>query len=213
MKNIYLPQEIFNGKEFVLPPLPYAYDALEPYVDEATVRLHHDKHHAAYVAGANAALAKLKEIAEGTGDASLTTHWVRQLSFHKSGHVLHSILWNNMTPAPQGAPSGKLAEKLTASFGGVDNFIRLFKAASTGVEGSGWGILGYDPASGALSVLGVEKHQNLTTPGLIPLLVLDVWEHAYYLKHQNNRAGHVEDFMKIVNWDDVAKRLETACGC
>lgn len=210
MKNLYFPQEIYNGSEYVLPELPYAYDALEPYVDEATVRLHHDKHHAAYVAGANAALAKLKEIAEGTGDAALTTHWVRQLSFHESGHILHSILWNNMTPDPQGPPTGKLAEAINESFGSLDNCIKLLKAASTGVEGSGWGILGYDSSTGKLRVLGFEKHQNLTAPGLIPILVLDVWEHAYYLKHQNNRAGHVDDYIQIINWDDVAKRLAKA---
>lgn len=212
MNGLYLPQEIFNGKEYVLPALPYAYDALEPYVDEATVRLHHDKHHAAYVAGANAALAKLKDIAEGTGDATLTTHWVRQLSFHESGHLLHSILWNNMTPNAEGAPKGELAAAIDKAFGSFENFVRVFKAAATGVEASGWGVLAYDSSVNSLRVLGVEKHQNLTATAAVPLLVLDVWEHAYYLKHQNNRAAHVEDFMKVVNWADVAKRLEVASG-
>lgn len=210
--GLYFPQEIFNGKEYVLPPLPYGYADLEPYIDEATVRFHHDKHHAAYVAGANAALAKLKEIAEGTTDTALTTHWVRQLSFHESGHILHSILWNNMATAPTDGPKGDLAVALDASFGSYENFVRLFKAAATGVEGSGWGVLGYDSSTGQLRVIGIEKHQNLTATALVPLLVLDVWEHAYYLKHQNNRAGHVEDYMKIVNWCDVSKRLEVAQG-
>lgn len=207
---MYFPQEVHNGTEYVLPPLPYAYDALEPYIDEATVRLHHDKHHAAYVAGANAAIAKLKAIAEGAGDAALATHWVRQLSFHASGHLMHAIYWNNMTPKPQGAPSGELAEALNKAYGSYENFLKLFKAAAVGVEGSGWGVLAYDSASDSLQVTGVEKHQNLTVTGVTPLLVLDVWEHSYYLKHQNNRAAYVDDFVKVINWDDVAKRWETA---
>ena len=212
MSGLYFPQEIIKDGVYVLPELPYGYDALEPFIDEATLRLHHDKHHAAYVAGANAALAKLAAIAEGKEDITLSTHWVRQLAFHESGHILHSILWNNMTPNPKGAPEGDLLELINKSFGSYENFVRLYKAVATGVEGSGWGILGYDSSSKALRVLGIEKHQNLTTSGLIPLLVLDVWEHAYYLKHQNNRAGHVEDFLKVVNWDDVATRLEKTRG-
>lgn len=214
MSGLYFPQDIIKDGTYVLPELPYAYNALEPHIDEATVRLHHDKHHAAYVAGANVAMTKLAAIADGSGDATLTTHWVRQLAFHESGHILHSILWNNMTPpscdCSKTGPKGPLKDAIDASFGSLDNFLRLFKAAATGVEGSGWGILGYDSSSQSLKVIGVEKHQNLTTTGFIPLLVLDVWEHAYYLKHQNNRAGHVEDFIKVINWCDVARRFEVA---
>lgn len=198
-----------DGK-YVLPPLPYAYNALEPYIDEATMRLHHDKHHAAYVAGANEAVQKLKDIAAGKLETSQTTHWVRQLAFHGSGHSMHTIFWNNMTPTPQAAPEGALATAITGTFGSYDNFLKLFKAASTGVEGSGWGVLGYDPVSGKLVVLGVEKHQNLSVMGITPLLVCDVWEHAYYLKHQNNRAAYVNDFLKVINWKDVAQRYERA---
>ena len=200
-----------DGK-YVLPPLPYAYDALEPLMDEATVRLHHDKHHAAYVAGANAAAEKLQEIADGKLDASATTPNVRNLSFHASGHALHTIFWTNMTPTPKAGPEGPLKEAIIKKFGSVDNMIKVFKAATIGVEGSGWGILGLDPISKTLVICGAEKHQNIEIPGLVPLLVCDVWEHAYYLKHQNNRAAFVEDFMKLVNWDDVEQRYLAAIG-
>lgn len=195
---------------YVLPPLPYAYDALEPYIDAETMRLHHDKHHAAYVAGANTALDRLREIGQGKGDAALTTHWVRQLAFHGSGHALHSIFWKNMTPKPKAAPEGGLARAIDESFGSYQSFLKVFKAACIGVEGSGWGVLAYEPMSRKLVVLGLEKHQNLTVSGCVPLLVCDVWEHAYYLKHQNNRAAYVDSFLKVVNWDDVERRYEKA---
>ncbi len=174
------------------------------------MKLHHDKHHAAYVAGANTALQKLREIAEGKGDPAMASHWVKQLAFHGSGHALHTIFWHNMTPDPQAAPDGALAVAIKDSFGGYDQFLKLFKAATIGVEGSGWGVLGYEPMSGKLIVLGLEKHQNLAVMGIVPLLVCDVWEHAYYLKHQNNRAAYVDDFLKVVNWKDVEQRFDRA---
>lgn len=200
----------YDGEKYILPPLPYAYDALEPYIDAATMQLHHDKHHAGYVAGANAAIAKLREIAAGKGDASMTTHWVRQLAFHGSGHAMHCIFWENMTPKPKPAPEGPLAEAIKDSFGSYDGFVKAYKAATTGVEGSGWGVLGYEPMSKQLVILGVEKHQNLTVMGITPLLVCDVWEHAYYLKYQNNRGTYVDNFMKVVNWNDVEARYQDA---
>lgn len=198
-----------DGK-YVLPPLPYAYNALEPLMDEATVTLHHDKHHAAYVAGANAAAEKLKEIAEGKLDPSNTTAQVRNLSFHASGHALHTMFWTNMSPTPKAAPEGKLAQAINDVFGSLDAFLKVFKAASAGVEGSGWGILGVDPISKKLVVCGAEKHQNLEIPGLVPILACDVWEHAYYLKHQNNRAAFIDNFVKLINWEDVEARYEAA---
>ena len=205
------PQKDAAGEViYILPPLPYAYDALEPYIDESTMRLHHDKHHAAYVKGANEASRNLREIAEGKRDVSETTHWVRQLAFHGSGHTMHSIFWKNMTPTPKAAPEGSLATAIKDSFGSYDNFVKLFKAASVGVEGSGWGVLGYEPLSKKLVVLGVEKHQNLSVMGIVPLLVCDVWEHAYYLKHQNNRAAYVDAFLHVVNWQDVEQRYDNA---
>ena len=194
-----------------LPPLPYAYDALEPYIDEQTMRLHHDIHHEGYVKGLNNAEAKLAD-ARAAGDFALVKHWSREAAFHGSGHLLHSIFWPNMIAASEAkpAPEGALAEAIKRDFGSFEAFKSQFVAASTAVEGSGWGILAYRPDDGALVILTAEKHQNLTQWGVVPLLVLDVWEHAYYLKYQNRRGEYVKNFFNIVNWDDVAARFEKA---
>ena len=194
-----------------LPPLPYAYDALEPYIDEQTMRLHHDIHHEGYVKGLNNAEAKLAD-ARAAGDFALVKHWSREAAFHGSGHLLHSIFWPNMIAASEAkpAPEGALAEAIKRDFGSFEAFKSQFVAASTAVEGSGWGILAYRPDDGALVILTAEKHQNLTQWGVVPLLVLDVWEHAYYLKYQNRRGEYVKNFFNIINWDDVAARFEKA---
>ena len=194
-----------------LPPLPYAYDALEPYVDEQTMRLHHDIHHKGYVTGLNSAEAKLAE-ARANGDFSSVKHLSREAAFHGSGHILHSIFWPNMIAASEAkaAPDGALAEAIDRDFGSFGAFKAQFVAASVAVEGSGWGILAYRPADDALVILTAEKHQNLTQWGVVPLLVLDVWEHAYYLKYQNRRPEYVNGFFNIINWDDVADRFAEA---
>jgi Fe-Mn family superoxide dismutase len=194
-----------------LPDLPYGYDALEPYIDEQTMRLHHDIHHAGYVKGLNTAEAKLEE-ARASGDYALIKHWSREAAFHGSGHLLHSIFWPNMIAASEAkaAPTGSLAEAIDRSFGSFEAFKAQFIAASNAVEGSGWGILAYRPADDSLVILTAEKHQNLTQWGVSPLLVLDVWEHAYYLKYQNRRGEYVSNFFNIINWSDVADRFEKA---
>ena len=194
-----------------LPPLPYAYDALEPYIDEQTMRLHHDIHHNGYVAGLNAAEAKLAE-ARAAGDFSAVKHLSREAAFHGSGHLLHSIFWPNMIAASEAkaGPDGELGAAIDRDFGSFDAFKGQFVAASVAVEGSGWGILAYRPADDTLVILTAEKHQNLTQWGVVPLLVLDVWEHAYYLKYQNRRAEYVNGFFNIINWDDVAARFADA---
>jgi Fe-Mn family superoxide dismutase len=194
-----------------LPPLPYDYDALEPYIDEQTMRLHHDIHHAGYVTGLNNAEAKLAE-ARAASDFALVKHWSREAAFHGSGHLLHAIFWPNMIGAAEAkaAPAGSLARAIDRDFGNFEAFKAQFIAASVAVEGSGWGILAYRPADDSLVVLTAEKHQNLTQWGVIPLLVLDVWEHAYYLKYQNRRAEYVKNFFNIINWDDVAARYKAA---
>jgi Fe-Mn family superoxide dismutase len=196
-----------------LPPLPYSYDALEPYIDEQTMRLHHDIHHAGYVSGLNNAEAKLAE-ARAEGDYGLVKHWSREAAFHGSGHLLHSIFWPNMISASEAAasPGGALGEAIDRSFGSFDAFKAQFIAASNAVEGSGWSILAYRPSDDALVILTAEKHQNLTQWGVIPLLVLDVWEHAYYLRYQNRRAEYVNNFFNIINWDDVTARYDSARG-
>lgn len=194
---------------YELPPLPYAYDALEPYYDEQTVRLHHDKHHAAYVAGLNKAEEQLAA-ARAAGDYALVKHWERELAFHGSGHLLHTLFWENMTPGGGGEPSGELAAQIAQDFGGFEAFKAQFNAAANAVEGSGWGLLGWLPAFGKLVILQVEKHQDLTLWGVVPLLIVDVWEHAYYLKYQNRRAEWVSNWWNLVNWPDVARRFAAA---
>jgi len=194
---------------YVLPPLPYAYDALEPAIDKETMTLHHDKHHAGYVKGLNATLEKLAA-ARKSGDFAAMKALSRDLAFNGSGHLLHCCFWTNMTPEKGGEATGTLKAMLERDFGSVDSFKASFGNAAKQVEGSGWGILGYEPLSKRLLVLEAEKHQNLTMWGIHPLLVLDVWEHAYYLKYQNRRAEYVDAFWSIVNWNDVSARLDAA---
>ncbi len=195
---------------YVLPPLPYAYDALEPHIDKATMTLHHDIHHAGYVKGLNAALERLDAARKG-GDLSDVKSLSREVAFHGSGHLLHCVFWTNLSPEG-GAPSPALESALVRDFGSVDAFKAHFGAAAKAVEASGWGVLGFEPLSRRLLVMQAEKHQNLTAWGIVPLLVLDVWEHAYYLKYQNRRAAYVDAFWNIVNWGDVSRRLESCQG-
>lgn len=196
----------FGNGEYRLPPLPYAYNALEPLYDEKTLRLHHDKHHAAYVKGLNEALGKL-DAARRANDYSSIQSLSLQLAFHGSGHVLHSLFWHSMSPDKPSMPA-RLAEALTESFGSAANAQSQFAAATKAVEGSGWGVLAYEPLSDRLLILQCEKHQNLTLWNTTPLLVSDVWEHSYYLQYQNNRAGWVDAFMRLANWPFAAARLE-----
>jgi Fe-Mn family superoxide dismutase len=193
-----------------LPALPYAYNALEPYYDEATIKLHHDMHHAAYVKGLNAAEEKLDAMLK-SGDYAGAKVVAKELAFHGSGHILHSILWTNMKPNGGGEPSGALADTIKNDFGSYDAFKALFMATANAVEGSGWAILAYNKSNDRLVVLQAEKHENLTQWGVDPILVLDVWEHAYYLKYQNKRPDWTKAFMEnLVNWDDVSDRYTKA---
>jgi Fe-Mn family superoxide dismutase len=199
----------FQDGQYVLPPLPYDYNALEPHIDEQTMRLHHDRHHAAYVAGLNKALSELAA-ARKSGDFGLVKHWEREAAFNGSGHFLHCIFWTSMRPNGGGNPPDALAQALEADLGGVDAFKKQFSAAAAAVEGSGWAVLAYEPIAGQMRVLQAEKHQNLTQWGVVPLLVLDVWEHAYYLKYQNRRPDYIAAWWNVVNWDDVSRRLTAA---
>jgi len=193
-----------------LPPLPYGTDALEPYYDARTVELHHGKHHLAYVNGLNAALDKLAA-ARAAGEFGPIKHLEREVAFHGGGHALHSIFWTNLRPNGGGGPDGALADALSRDFGSFAAFDAQMRAATNAVEGSGWGVLAVDPSSGQLTVLQVEKHQNLVLPGWVPILVIDVWEHAYYLKYQNRRAEWVDAMMQhLVSWADVARRYGQA---
>lgn len=199
-----------NTMAYTLPELPYEYDALEPHYDKETVTLHHDKHHAGYVAGLNAALEKLEKAREA-GDFAAVKAISKDLAFHGSGHLLHSIFWTNMKPGGGGTPVGEVAQQIDKDFGSFDAFKAQFLAATNAVEGSGWGILGWNRDLGKLIVLEAEIHQNLTVQGVIPILVCDVWEHAYYLKYQNKRPEWTMSFMEhLVNWDDVNTRFLAA---
>ncbi len=211
LRALYLYEQIVDGSgKYVLPDLPYAKDALEPVIDKATVELHHDKHHAAYVAGANKAETELQKAREA-GDFSLVKHWSRELAFHGSGHILHSIYWTNLTsPAKSGKPKGDLEKAIANDFGTYDKFKAQLANASISVEASGWGVLAYQPFAKRLTILQCEKHQDLTTWGAVPLLVIDVWEHAYYLKYQNKRADYVNALFSIINWENVSERYELA---
>ena len=194
---------------YQLPALPYAYNALEPHIDEATVRLHHDKHHAAYVAGLNTALDKLAA-ARAAGDTAPVANLMKDVAFHSSGHILHTIYWDNMAPNAGGEPKGELAAAIEGAFGSFAAFKAEFTAAAVGVKGSGWAALIWNRELGCLVVTAPEQHQNLASWSGVPVLVCDVWEHAYYLKYQNLRAGYVGAWWNLVNWDNVASRLAAA---
>lgn len=192
-----------------LPPLPYPYNALEPYIDEATMRIHHDKHHKTYVDDLNKAEKKLQE-ARKNGNFELVKHWERELAFNGAGHYLHTIFWEIMNPKGGGRPEGELLQQITRDFGSYDAFHRQFSEAAAKVEGGGWAILVWSPRSHRLQILTAEKHQNLSQWDIVPLLPLDVWEHAYYLKHQNVRADYIKDWWNVVYWPAVAERYEAA---
>ena len=195
-----------------LPLLPYAYNALEPHYDEQTLRLHHTKHHAAYVNGLNAAQEKLQAMLKSS-DFARAEAMARELAFHGSGHLLHSIFWTNLKPSGGGEPNGPLAAAINAEFGDYPAFKGLFLATANSVKGSGWGILAHRKPDDALVVLQAQTHENLAQWGLTPLLVLDVWEHAYYLKYQNQRPEWTKTFLEhLVNWEDVNQRLLAARG-
>lgn len=191
-----------------LPPLPYAYNALEPYIDVRTMKLHHDKHHQSYVDGLNKAEKEL-ESARRKGQYELVKHWERELAFNGAGHYLHTIFWKIMTPHG-GKPAEELLEEINKSFGSFKQFKEQFSSAANKVEGSGWAILVWSPVSRRLEILQAEKHQNLSQWDVVPLLVLDVWEHAYYLQYENNRKDYIENWWNVVNWLEVLHRYKKA---
>ncbi|WP_113765492.1 superoxide dismutase [Priestia endophytica] len=192
-----------------LPPLPYSYEALEPYIDRETMRLHHDKHHQTYVDGLNKAEKEMKK-ARSSGDYTLIAHWEREAAFHGAGHYLHTLFWNVMSPNGGGKPRGEIRKAIDSTFGGFERFKQQFTEAANKVEGSGWGILVWAPRAHRLEILQAEKHQNLSQYDVIPLLALDVWEHSYYLKYQNDRKKYIENWWNVVNWAHVEERYREA---
>lgn len=195
-------------QKYSLPKLSYGYDALEPYYDATTLELHHSKHHQGYVDGLNTALDGLASARRG-GDWSNIKHFERELAFHGGGHVLHSLFWRNLKPGGGGRPDGALAAAIDNDFGTFDDFSQQFRAATAAVEGSGWGVFAVDPTNAKLLILQIEKHQNQWLPGFEPILVVDVWEHAYYLRYRNRRAEFISAVMDhLVDWKDVEDRYE-----
>jgi Fe-Mn family superoxide dismutase len=201
------------GGPYTLPPLPYDYSDLEPHIDAQTMKLHHDVHHAGYVRNANAAVAELETIRRVGGEQIEGVRAATdQLSFNLSGHLLHSVLWTNLARDGGGDPpaESEIARLIKRDFGSLDAFRGNFQAAAQQVQGAGWGILAFEPSAQRLLVVQAEKHQNTAVWGAVPLLVLDVWEHAYYLKYQNKRSSYIKAFMNVVNWSNVNQRLRAA---
>lgn len=197
-------------KLYALPNLPYDYTALAPYISEDLLKLHHDKHHAAYVNGANAILQKMDK-ARGDNMDLETKSIFKELSFHIGGHVLHSLFWQNIAPADRdggGNPSGQIESIIKEEYGSFDRFKKNFSQVALNVEGSGWAALTYCKQTQRPIIMQVEKHNNNVYPKFKILMVLDVWEHAYYLDYKNERGKFIESFWNIVNWTEINNRLE-----
>ncbi|MDO5700067.1 MAG: superoxide dismutase [Bowdeniella nasicola] len=194
---------------YTLPELPYDYAALEPHISAKIMELHHDKHHKTYVDGANTALDKLAEARE-KGDLSAVNLLEKNLAFNLGGHTNHTVFWNNLSPNGGGEPEGEVADALKDSFGSFEGFKNHFTATATGIQGSGWAVLAYDTISGKLVIFQLFDQQGNVPVGVVPLLMLDMWEHAFYLDYLNVKADYVKAFWNIVNWEDVAERLERA---
>lgn len=192
---------------YVLPDLPYDYAALEPHISAQIMELHHGKHHATYVAGANAALDGLEK-ARAIGDTTKVGQLTRDLAFNLAGHMNHSIFWKNLSPDGGGEPAGELADAIANDFGSFDAFKKQFTALATSMQGSGWVALAYEPLAQRLVTFRIHDHQNGVAACSVPLLLLDVWEHAFYLDYKNSKPDFVKAFWNVVNWDDVAARYE-----
>ncbi|WP_311354430.1 superoxide dismutase [Corynebacterium pyruviciproducens] len=195
---------------YTLPELDYTYDALEPYISAEIMELHHSKHHAGYVKGANAALKALEEERAGDANADKIRAYTKNLAFNLGGHTNHSIFWKNLSPNGGGEPTGELAEAIKADFGSFEQFKAHFSAVATGLQGSGWAVLGYDHLSGHLIIEQLTDQQGNISVNFTPLLMLDMWEHAFYLQYKNVKADYVKAVWNVFNWDDVAERYAAA---
>lgn len=196
-----------NG-QFILQPLPYSNNYLEPYMDEETTHLHYTFHHGGAVKAANTDMEMIRKAMDSKNYESVD-YWTKKLSFHFSSHVLHSIFWTNLNNKKTN-PTGQLLKDIEKDFGSYERLKTFISHTAKNVDGAGWGILGYQPYSRKLTILQCENHEKLTQWGVVPILVIDVWEHAYYLKYKNKRADFVDALFNIINWDNVAERLETA---
>lgn len=194
---------------YTLPDLPYDYAALEPHISAQIMELHHDKHHATYVAGANSALEALEE-ARDKGDLAAINLWEKNLAFNLGGHANHSVFWTNMTPDAQERPTGELAAAIDEFFGDFEKFQAQFTAVATGIQGSGWSVLAWDTIARRLVTFQLYDQQANVPVGTVPLLMLDMWEHAFYLDYRNVKGDYVKAWWNVVNWENVAERFERA---
>jgi len=194
---------------YTLPELPYDYAALEPHISAKIMELHHDKHHAAYVAGANAALEQLEE-ARANGSYGNVSKLSKDLAFNLGGHTNHSIFWKNLSPEGGDKPTGELAAAIDEFFGSFDKFREHFTNVALTIQGSGWAILAWDTVGKRLIIEQLYDQQGNISVALIPVLQLDMWEHAFYLDYQNVKGEYVKAFWNIVNWADVQARFERA---
>ncbi|KXH55800.1 superoxide dismutase [Enterococcus faecium] len=199
---------------YTLPDLPYAYDALEPYIDEETMHLHHDKHHNTYVTNLNSAIEKYPELGEKTIEELLSdmdaipTDIKTAVRNNGGGHANHSFFWDIMAPNAGGEPTGEIKEAINEAFGDFSSFKEEFKKAAAGRFGSGWAWLVME--NGKLAITSTANQDSPLMEGKTPILGLDVWEHAYYLKYKNVRPDYIAAFWNVINWDEVNKRFEAA---
>jgi len=198
-----------ENKFYVLPKLPYEYGALAPYMSEEQLRIHHSKHHQAYVNGANAILQRLDKARKENAEVDIKSS-LKELSWNIGGHLLHSLFWENLAPPGKGGgkPGGVLGDTIEKEFGSFERFRKEFSQAAVSVEGSGWAALTYCKQTHRPIIMQIEKHNTNVYPMFRVLMVLDVFEHAYYIDYKNDRAKFVEAFWNIVNWDEVNKRIE-----
>lgn len=196
-------------QKYTLPELPYDYSALEPHISGKIMELHHDKHHNTYVNGANTALEKLAAAREAE-DLAAINQFSKDLAFNLGGHTNHSVFWTNMGPDGGGEPEGELAAAITENFGSFAAFKKHFSAAATGLQGSGWAVLAWDSISSRLVIFQLFDQQGNVPVGVTPLLMLDMWEHAFYLDYLNVKADYVKAWWNVVNWQNVAARFDNA---
>lgn len=203
-----------DSRFYSLPKLPYDYTALAPHISEEQLRIHHLKHHQAYVNGANAVFEKLDKARKDNADLDMKAT-LKELSFHIGGFKLHNLFWENLAPSSGGGggtPKGELAKAINGEFSKFDRFKKEFTQAATSAEGSGWAVLTFCRKTRRPLIVQIEKHNVNAIPGFEILMVLDVWEHAYYLDYRNDRAKFVDTFWNIVNWDVVAHRFDKLMG-
>lgn len=199
------------AQKYVLPELDYDYSALEPFIAGEIMELHHDKHHAGYVSGANAALEALDEARKAGNAEDKVATISKNLAFNLGGHVNHSLFWKNLAPKQDARPEGELAAAIDEEFGSFEQFQKEFNATATSIQGSGWAVLAWDMISQRLIIMQVtDGHQDNHALTTIPLLLLDMWEHAFYLQYKNVKGDYVKAFWNVINWEEVQKRFTDA---